>query len=60
LHLECTIYLPVALGKTFVIVAVAEISVFQVVQHRGHIALFDDVYALVHIRDIFYFHCLKC
>lgn len=50
-------YLPVALCEALIVIAMADILVLEVIEHREHIALLDDVQAHVNIRNAFNVHC---
>ena len=50
-------YLPVALCEALIVIAMPDILVLEVIEHREHIAALDDVQALVNILNAFYVHC---
>ena len=52
-------YLPVALCEALVVIAMADILILEIIEHRLHIADLDDVEALVHILNVFYVHCSR-
>ena len=52
-------YLPVALCEALIVIAMADILILEVIEHRLHIADLDDIQALVHILYVFYVHCFR-
>ena len=48
-------YLPVGLCEALVVIAMADILILEIIEHRLYIAVLDDVQALVHIRNAFYY-----
>jgi hypothetical protein len=52
-------YLPVALCEALIVIAMPDILVLEVIEHRDHVAALDDVQALVDILNAFYVHCSR-